>query len=144
MGFLPGGGGVAIWYNFRGGGDNQAGHGICSLIMRFTIDGEALPYGIVPPPPLMGKFCYGIGFLPREGLPYVFLQGERLPYGNTSGGGAEIFRGKEFPCDTGIGVVINVGGCLNRGRRRWSVTYTFPRGLPNLEFGITGHFRRAE
>ena len=29
----------------------------------------------------------------------------------------------------GIGIVINVAGCLIRGIRRWSVTYTSPRGL---------------
>ena len=29
----------------------------------------------------------------------------------------------------GIGIVINVAGCLVRGRRRWSVTYASPRGL---------------
>ena len=28
----------------------------------------------------------------------------------------------------GIGIVFNVAGCLIRGRRRWSVTYTSPRG----------------
>ena len=39
-------------------------HGICSLIMkfvcewgRFTMEVEALPYGIVSP---LGKFCHGI------------------------------------------------------------------------------------
>ena len=42
----------------------------------------------------------------------------------------------------GIGIVINVAGCLIRGRRRWSVTYTSPRGLHISEFGIEGHFRR--
>ena len=26
----------------------------------------------------------------------------------------------------GIGIVFNVAGCLIRGRRRWSVTYTSP------------------
>ena len=30
---------------------------------------------------------------------------------------------------TGIGIVVNVAGCLIRGRRRWSVTYTSPQGL---------------
>ena len=34
----------------------------------------------------------------------------------------------------GIGIVINVAGCLIRGRRRWSVTYTSPRGLRISEF----------
>ena len=33
-----------------------------------------------------------------------------------------------------IGIVINVAGCLIRGRRRWSVTYTSPRGLRISEF----------
>ena len=46
----------------------------------------------------------------------------------------------------GIGIVFNVAGCLIRGRRRWSVTYTSPRGTTYfrffLEFGIEGHFRR--
>ena len=45
----------------------------------------------------------------------------------------------------GIGIVFNVAGCLIRGRRRWSVTYTSPRGpriSEFLEFGIEGHFRR--
>ena len=45
----------------------------------------------------------------------------------------------------GIGIVINVAGCLIRGRRRWSVTYTSPRDyvFQNfLKFGIEGHFRR--
>ena len=36
----------------------------------------------------------------------------------------------------GIGIVINVAGCLIRGRRRWSVTYTSPRGLHRSEFRI--------
>ena len=36
----------------------------------------------------------------------------------------------------GIGIVINVAGCLIRGRRRWSVTYTSPRGLRSSEFRI--------
>ena len=49
----------------------------------------------------------------------------------------------------GIGIVFNVAGCLIRGRRRWSVTYTSPRGLRIseflfLEFGIEGHFRRED
>ena len=34
----------------------------------------------------------------------------------------------------GIGIVINVAGCLIRGRRRWSVTYTSPRGLGISDF----------
>ena len=34
----------------------------------------------------------------------------------------------------GIGIVINVAGCLIRGRRRWSVSYTSPRGLRISEF----------
>ena len=34
----------------------------------------------------------------------------------------------------GIGIVINVAGCLIRGRRRWSVTYTSPRGLRISDF----------
>ena len=44
----------------------------------------------------------------------------------------------------GIDIVFNVAACLIRGRRRWSVlTCTSPWGrLPNLEFGIEGHFRR--
>ena len=42
----------------------------------------------------------------------------------------------------GICIVFNVVGCLIRGRRRWSVTYTSPRGLRISEFGIEGHFRR--
>ena len=64
-GFLPGEGlsyGIylwgtfAIWYNFRG--DNLPWylfphHEIC-VGRRFTIEGEALPYGIVSP---LGKFC---------------------------------------------------------------------------------------
>ena len=36
----------------------------------------------------------------------------------------------------GIGIVINVTGCLIRGRRRWYVTYTSPRGLRSSEFRI--------
>ena len=39
----------------------------------------------------------------------------------------------------------NVAGCLIRGRRTWSVTYTSPRGLrisDFFEFRIEGHFRR--
>ena len=46
---------------------------------------------------------------------------------------------------SGIGIVFNVAGCLIRGRRRWSVTYTVTHGdyvIPNLEFGIERHFRR--
>ena len=39
-------------------------------------------------------------------------------------------------------IIINVAGCLIRGRRRWSVTYTSPRGLYISEFEIEGHFRR--
>ena len=43
-----------------------------------------------------------------------------------------------------VGTVFNVAGCLIRGRCRWSVTYTSPRGqLPNLSFWIEGHFRRG-
>ena len=33
-----------------------------------------------------------------------------------------------------IRIVINVAGCHIRGRHRWYVTYTSPRGLPNLEY----------
>ena len=36
----------------------------------------------------------------------------------------------------GIGIVFNVAGCLIRGRRRWSVTYTSPRGLRSSELRI--------
>ena len=36
---------------------------------------------------------------------------------------------------------FNVAGCIIRVRRRWSVTYTSPRGLRISEFGIEGHFR---
>ena len=32
-----------------------------------------------------------------------------------------------------IGIVFNVAGCLISGRRRWSVTYTSPRGLRILK-----------
>ena len=44
----------------------------------------------------------------------------------------------------GIGIVINVAGCLIRGRRRWSVAYTSHEDyvVPHLEFGIEGHFSR--
>ena len=57
MGFLPGKvylewGTLAIWYNFRG--ENLPWywlphHEICGGGGRFTIEGEALPYGIVSP-----------------------------------------------------------------------------------------------
>ena len=42
----------------------------------------------------------------------------------------------------GIGIVFNVAGCLIRGRRRWSVTYTSPRGLRISNFFIIWN-RRA-
>ena len=63
----------AIWYNFRV--DNLPWylfphHAIC-VGGIFTIEGEALPYCIVPP---LGKFCHG------------FSSGEGLPYGIPSGG----------------------------------------------------------
>ena len=51
--------------------------------------------------PLWGSSA--MGFLPGEGLPYGIPSGERLPYGIISGrGGGELFRGEEFPCDTGL------------------------------------------
>ena len=86
--------------SFPGGGGTIC-HGMCSLIMKFvwggfTIEGEALAYGIVSP-----LDCTG------EVLPWdlfrgyvchmVFLKGQLLPYGILSGGG-----GGEFPCDTGV------------------------------------------
>ena len=82
----------AIWYYFPLGssamgflpyGIISVGticHGICSLIMkfvwvggRFIIEGEALPYGIVPP---WGSSA--MGFIPGEGLPYGIPSGGKF------------------------------------------------------------------
>ena len=67
---------------------------VCGGGGGFTVEGEALPYGIVSP---LGKFCHGIS------------SWEGLPHGIPSGGTFAIsynFRGwgllgGEFPCDTG-------------------------------------------
>ena len=113
LGFLPGEGlpyGIpswgtfAIWYNFRG--DNLPWylfphHEIC-VGGRFTIEGEALPYGIVYP---LGKFCHGISFGGRFVIWYSF-RGNVCHMVSFPGGG-EFFRGEEFPCDTGGHFVKN-------------------------------------
>ena len=85
---IPSWGTFAIWYNLPR--YLFPHHEMCvgDDINVCTIEGEALPYDIVPLVlawnVFRGKVCH-----------MVFIQGERLPYGIVSGGGGG------FPCDTG-------------------------------------------
>ena len=121
---------------------------IWSLCWRFAIEGEGLPYGIIPSwgssaigflpggrfatwyySPL-GKFCYGISsggevchkvFLQVEGLPYgmvLFPPGEVLPSDFFRGGGGGLPHGITPPPPGKFCYGISSGG-------RFAIRYSF-------------------